>query len=114
MSSQTYLPAQSTQSNASSYSPGSYAKLNALQRDHSILKKRYNAAVVHNDELKSSLDTIKTNFKQLSAAYTAMTESDSVHLVEIETLKQERDVLKRQNATLEVRETRRNSKRARR
>ena len=74
-----------------------YAKLNALRHDHNDLKKKYNSAIAHNEALQYSLDAAKTNFKRVVAAYEDMSEYDMARRVEVETLKQECDVLKRQN-----------------
>jgi peptidoglycan hydrolase CwlO-like protein len=105
--------AQAAISDDAQYLPfhvGTYAKLNALRVGHNNIKKKYNAATAHNEELQFSLDCLKADFEKLAAAYKSMSESDMRHLVEIETLKQECDVLKRRNAVLASREERRNLK----
>lgn len=71
-----------------------HARLNTIRHD---LKKKYNASVAHNEALQYSLDGVKTNFKKVVAAYENLLESDMARRVEVETLKQECDVLKRQN-----------------
>ena len=88
---------QPAESAESLYMIANYAKLNAFRHDHNNLKKRYSAAVAHNEALQYSLETVKTDFKQIVAAYENLTESDMMRRVEVETLKQECDVLKRQN-----------------
>lgn len=93
-------------SDSSQYQPGAYAKLNALIPKYYDVKKKYATSVAYNKELKSCLDTVKTDFKKITAAYENLSESDMARRVEVETLKQKCDVLKRRNNELEERNKR--------
>ena len=101
MSSQSADSAQSDKQQESQYLMNNYAKLNALRHDHNDLKKKYNAALAHNEMLKFSLETVKADFKAIVAAYEDLSESDTARRVEVETLKQACDALKRRNNELE-------------
>ena len=94
------MSSQPTQSEGSQYQPGTYAKLNTLLHKHNDMKKEYNSMIAHNEALRFSLDALRADFKKIVAAHKDLSESDMSRRVEVETLRQECDLLKRRNNEL--------------